>query len=143
MYRFLAILVSVLLISGCACQEHAEICKFGTGLYLKALGEELVSEGVKVVINDGEKICYSKEMWLEGDRAGARAEQYYKGAATLVSSQAHADRIHSWLEHSNREYSESATESGNKFFVVFSGSKEQFRETQEILECLQSGMECK
>src|SRR5689334_11157753 len=99
MCRFIVILIFVALV-GCSTREHGEICKFGTPLYLKALEKELDSEGVKIVRNDGREICYSKEMWLEGDRAGARTEQYYKGAATLISSQAHLERVHSWLERS-------------------------------------------
>ena len=141
MYKILFIVIVALVIS-CSKHPSEEVCKFGEELYLSALTNELVKEGVKIIRSDNEKVCYSKKMWLEGDRASARTEHYYRGAATLSSTEDQADRVRNWLENKGREYSESRTDSGKYFFVVYSGSKEEFKETQNELEALYSEEEC-
>ena len=135
MPRALFKLFLLLTLSGCT-HHIPDECRTGTDLYLAAFERELATEGIKSRRNGKGQVCYKSDRWLEADRAAARTEQYYRGAADLISNKAHEARVRNWLKSERRLFYESTTDSGKLFIVVYSGSKEEFEDTQFSLRCL-------
>ncbi|MBT3044698.1 MAG: hypothetical protein KME67_17705 [Candidatus Thiodiazotropha sp. (ex Codakia orbicularis)] len=142
MNRTLIITVIAMSLLGCDLVAEKRTCQSGAELYLVAFERELRAQGIKTTRDKKEGVCFPSGNYIESNRAMHRADEYYRGAAVLIKNEKHEMRIREWLLKDERKYSESQSESGYPFIVIYSGSKEQLESTKFTLNCLQYSDGC-
>jgi hypothetical protein len=117
-------------------------CTPGSTLYISALEKELIAEGLTRYEKNNGMICHSNDQLFLMQGAIARTNAYYRGATILILNPEQKSRTISFLEGNAREYKFQKSKAGLEMVVVFSGSNEEFEQTQLVLNCLEKSNEC-
>lgn len=124
--------------AGIACAPALDRC-FGTDspMHTASLAREFEVGGFQYRVESGNVMCVEGGLWLETDRIRARVDAYRRGAADLVRSDGHRERLVEALEREGKEYQIGTTDRGNELVVIFSGSEAELTENQALLESLE------
>ena len=101
-----------------------------------ALVRELAEAGLDHRREADNFICVRSDQWLETDRVRALVDRYRNGAAAIVKSPEHRQRLLAALERDGNEFEFSLAD-GRELVVLFSGSETELAEHQALLQALE------
>jgi hypothetical protein len=133
--RVMAVVASVPICTGCA-PDLDRCFPAESERHNEALVRELDEAGLDYRREADNFICVRSDQWLETDRVRAVVDRYRHGAAAIVKSPEHRQRLLETLERDGKEFEFSLAD-GRELVVLFSSSEAELAEHQALLQALE------